>query len=68
MVFDKILESYIHAAGIAFEIVGVKIVADGDKTGMEQREHTLNEIAGFDTVSPEAGEVLDDDPLSQENA
>ena len=48
---DKILESNIHAAGIALEIVGVKIVADGNKPGMEQRKHTLNEVAGFNAVS-----------------
>ena len=61
---DKILESDIHAAGIALEIVGVKIIADGDKPGMEQRKHTLNEIAGFDAVSSEAREVLDDDAVN----
>ena len=61
---DKIFESYIHAAGIALEIVGVKIVADGDKPGMEQRKHTLNEVAGFNAVSSETGEVLDDDTVN----
>ena len=30
---------------------------------MEQREHALNEIAGFNAVSPEAGKILDDDAV-----
>ena len=30
---------------------------------MEQREHALDEIAGFNAVSPEAGKILDDDAV-----
>ena len=30
---------------------------------MEQREHALDEVAGFNAVSPEAGKVLDDDAV-----
>ena len=30
---------------------------------MEQREHTLDEIAGFNAVSSEAGKILDDDAV-----
>ena len=30
---------------------------------MEQREHTLDEVAGFNAVSPEAGKILDDDAV-----
>ena len=30
---------------------------------MEQRKHTLDEIAGFNAVAPEAGKVLDDDAV-----
>ena len=31
---------------------------------MEQREHALNEIAGFNAVSSETGEVFDDDAVN----
>ena len=30
---------------------------------MEQREHALNEVAGFNAVAPEAGKILDDDAV-----
>ena len=30
---------------------------------MEQREHTLDEVAGFNTVAPEAGKILDNDAV-----
>jgi len=30
---------------------------------VEQREHTLDEVAGFNAVSPEAGKILDDDAV-----
>ena len=59
----EVFERDIHAPGIAFVPVAVKIVADRDKPGMEQRENALDEIAGFNAVAPEAGEVLDDDAV-----
>jgi len=61
---DEILECYVHAAGVAREFAAVKIVADGNEAGMEQREHALNEIAGFNAVSSEAGKILDDDAVN----
>ena len=30
---------------------------------MEQREHALDKVAGFNAVSPEAGKILDDDAV-----
>ena len=60
---DEILECYVHAAGVTLEFAAVKIVADGNEAGMEQREHTLDEIAGFNAVSSEAGKILDDDAV-----
>ena len=60
---DEILERHVHAAGVALEFAAVKIVADGNEAGMEQREHTLDEVAGFNAVAPKAGKVLDDDAV-----
>ena len=60
---DEILERHIHAAGVALEFVAVKIVADGNEAGMEQREHALDKVAGFNAVSSEAGKILDDDAV-----
>ena len=60
---DKVLEGHIHAAGIALVVVAVVIVTDRDKPGVKQREYPLKEIAGFDTVAPEPGEVFDDDAV-----
>ena len=60
---DEVLERHIHAAGIALEFRAVKIIADGNEAGVEQREHTLDEIAGFNAVSSEAGKILDDDAV-----
>lgn len=60
---DEVLERHVHAAGVALEFAAVKIVADGNKTGMEQWEHTLDEVAGFNAVSPEAGKILDNDAV-----
>jgi len=60
---DEVLERHVHAAGVALEFAAVKIVADGNEAGMEQREHTLDEIAGFNAVAPESGKVLDDDAV-----
>ena len=30
---------------------------------MEQREHALNEVAGFNAVAPETGKILDNDAV-----
>ena len=60
---DEVLERHVHAASVALKFAAVKIVADGNKAGMEQREHTLDEVAGFNAVSPEAGKILDDDAV-----
>ena len=60
---DEILERHVHAAGVTLEFAAVKIVADGNEAGMEQWEHTLDEIAGFNAVSSEAGKILDDDAV-----
>ena len=60
---DEILERHIHAAGVALEFAAVKIVADRNEAGMEQREHALDKVAGFNAVSPEAGKILDDDAV-----
>ena len=60
---DEILERHVHAAGVALEFAAVKIVADGNEAGMEQREHALDKVAGFNAVSPEAGKILDDDAV-----
>ena len=61
---DKILEGDIHAARIALVVVAVVVIADRDEPGMEQRENPLKEIAGFNAVAPEPGEVLDDDAVN----
>lgn len=60
---DEVLERHVHAAGVTLKFAAVKIVADGNEAGVEQREHALNEIAGFNAVSPEAGKILDDDAV-----
>ena len=60
---DEILERHVHAAGVTLEFAAVKIVADGNEAGMEQREHALDKVAGFNAVSPEAGKILDDDAV-----
>ena len=60
---DEILECYVHAAGVTLEFAAVKIVADGNEAGMEQREHALDKVAGFNAVAPEAGKILDDDAV-----
>ena len=60
---DEVLECHIHAAGVALEFTAVKIVADGNEAGVEKREHTLDEVAGFNAVSPEAGKILDNDAV-----
>lgn len=48
---DEILECYVHAASVTLEFAAVKIVADGNEAGMEQREHALDKVAGFNAVS-----------------
>ena len=60
---DEILERHIHAAGVALEFAAVEIVADGNEAGMEQWEHTLDEVAGFNAVTPEAGKIFYDDTV-----
>lgn len=60
---DEVLERHVHAAGVALEFAAVKIVADGNEAGMEQREHTLDEVAGFNAVAPETGKILDYDAV-----
>ena len=55
---DEILECYVHAAGVTLEFAAVKIVADGNESGVEQREHALNEVAGFNAVASEAGKIF----------
>ena len=60
---DEILECYVHAAGVTLEFAAVKIVADGNEAGMEQWEHTLDEVAGFNAVTPEAGKIFYDDTV-----
>ena len=63
MLADEVLERHVHAAGVALEFAAVKIVADGNEAGMEQWEHTLDEVAGFNAVTPEAGKILDNDAV-----
>ena len=60
---DEILERHVHAAGVTLEFAAVKIVADGNEAGMEQWEHTLDEVTGFNAVTPEAGKILDNDAV-----
>ena len=60
---DQILESYIHTAGIALVLIAVKIIVDGNEPGVKQREHTLNEIASLNAVSPKPGKVFYDDAV-----
>ena len=60
---DEILERHIHAAGVALEFAAVKIVADGNEAGMEQWEHTLDEVSSFNAVAPETGKILDNDAV-----
>ena len=55
---DEILERHVHAAGVTLEFAAVKIVADGNESGVEQREHALNEVAGFNAVASEAGKIF----------
>ena len=55
---DEVLERYVHAAGVTLEFAAVKIVADGNESGVEQREHALNEVAGFNAVASEAGKIF----------
>ena len=54
---DEIFESNVHSTSVALEAVRVKIIADRNEAGMEQGKYPLNEISGFQTVPPEAGEV-----------
>ena len=42
---DQIFESHIHPAGITFVLIAVEIVIDGDKPGVKQWEHPLDEVA-----------------------
>ena len=60
---DEILERHVHAAGVTLEFAAVKIVADGNEAGMEQREHALDKVAGFNAVAPETGKILDNDAV-----
>ena len=60
---DEILERHVHAAGVALEFAAVKIVADGNEAGMEQWEHTLDEVSSFNAVAPETGKILYDNAL-----
>ena len=53
----------VHAAGIVLDFCTVKIIADGNEAGVEQREHALNEVTGFNAVAPKAGKILDDDAV-----
>ena len=55
---DQILESHIHTSGIALVLIAVKIIVDGNEPGVKQREHTLNEIASLNAVSPKPGKVF----------
>ena len=60
---DEILESNVHAPGISLEAAGIKVIAEGDKPGVEQRKHTLYEIASLQAVAAKAGEVLYDNAV-----
>ena len=60
---DQILESHIHTSGIALVLIAVKIIVDGNEPGVKQREHTLNEIASLNAVSPKPGKVFYDDAV-----
>ena len=55
---DEVLERHVHAAGVALEFAAVEIDADGNKAGMEQWEHTLDKVAGFNAVAPETGKIF----------
>ena len=60
---DEILEGHIHPARVSMKRRAVIAVADGDKAGMKQGKDLFEEIAGFDAVPSEAGEVLDNDAV-----
>lgn len=55
---NKILESNINPSGITFEISCVKIITDGNKTGVVKRKYPLNKIAGFNAVASKSGKVF----------
>lgn len=55
---NKILESNINPSGITFEISRVKIITDGNKTGVVKRKYPLNKIAGFNAVTSKSGKVF----------
>ena len=57
------LGAAVNPSGISFEISGVKIITDGDKPGMAEREHPLYEIAGLNAVTARLGEVFYDDTV-----
>ena len=44
-------------------LIAVKIIVDGNEPGVKQREHTLNEIASLNAVSPKPGKVFYDDAV-----
>ena len=54
---DKILKGNVNPPGISFEIGGIKIIADGNKPGMVEGKHPLNEIAGLNAVAAKPGKV-----------
>ena len=55
---NKILESNINPSGITFEISCVKIITDGNKTGVVKRKYPLNKIVGFNAVTSKSGKVF----------
>lgn len=55
---NKILESNINPSGITFEISCVKIITDGNKTGVVKRKYPLNKIARFNAVTSKSGKVF----------
>ena len=61
---DQIFESHIHPAGITFVLIAVEIVIDGDKPGVKQWEHPLDEVAGFDAVSPKPRKIFYNDAIN----
>ena len=60
---DKIFESYVNSACVAFIVLRVKIVADRNKPRMIQWKYTLNEKSRLNAVSPKTRKVFDNNTI-----
>ena len=45
-------------------MIAVEIVIDGDEPGVKQWEHPLDEVSGFDAVSPKSRKIFDNDAVN----